>query len=158
MIADALASTLATTANAAEVGGTGLILVTGGRARAIGGSDQPSMALAGAQVTMGSGPAFRSMVSGEPVAIHDVVADYPFGHPELAPYSGPVHAILSVPIRIDAVVTGALDLYDHTAHGWPARKLTAGRELAQVMAAVLHLLASDPAEAAVSGSFSGVPQ
>ncbi|WP_192810043.1 GAF domain-containing protein [Actinomadura rudentiformis] len=155
---DVLASTLASTAAAADVGGSGLILVSDGKPRAIGGSDAACRALAHAQVTIGSGPAFRCMVSGCPVGIEDLLTGYPHGHPELAPYSGSVRAVLSVPIRVGRVVTGALDLYDRTAHDWPSRQLAVGRELAQVIAAILYLLASDPQGRSVSSPLSGVPQ
>ncbi|WP_344538003.1 GAF domain-containing protein [Actinomadura fulvescens] len=158
MTTDVLAATLTTTAAAARVGGSGLILVSDGKPRAIGGSDAACRSLAHAQVDIGSGPAFRCMVTGRPVAIRDLLADYPLGHPELAPYTGPVRAVLSVPIRVGRVVTGALDLYDRQAHAWPSRQIIAGRELAQVMAAILYLLAAGPRGRSVSSARSGVPQ
>ncbi|MFG2000050.1 GAF domain-containing protein [Spirillospora sp. NPDC048911] len=158
LITDVLAATLATTADAADVEGSGLILVGGGQPRAVGGSDATCLSLAHAQVTMGSGPAFRCMVSGHPVGIKDLMTDYPFGHPELAPYSGQVHAVLSVPIRVGRVVAGALDLYDRTPHSWPARQVTVAHELAQVMAAILYLLSADPRGPSVLSPRSGVPQ
>lgn len=154
--AHVLASTLATVATAARVDGCGLILVANGTPHAIGGSDPDGRLLERAQVAIGSGPAFRCMVSGGAVPVRDLPACYPHGHPELAPSAGRVRAVLSVPVLIGRVVTGSLDLYDLEPHDWPPARLTAGAELAEVIGSVLNLLAgtSEP----VSSPISGVPR
>ncbi|MBO2452379.1 GAF domain-containing protein [Actinomadura barringtoniae] len=151
-----LASTLTTVTDAAQVDGCGLILVANGAPHAVGGSDPDGRLLERAQVAIGSGPAFRCMISGRAVAIRDLPADYPHGHPELAPSAGRVRAVLSVPVTIGRIVAGSLDLYDLEPHDWPPARLTAGTELAEVIGSVLYLLAttSEP----VSSPISGVPR
>ncbi|WP_067478042.1 GAF domain-containing protein [Actinomadura hibisca] len=154
MSADVVAGALRSSARAAGVTGTGLILLNGDAPHAIGGSDVDAARLERAQIALGSGPAFRCMVGGKPVAVCDLPTGYPDGHPELAPYTGPVHAVLSVPIRVRGLVSGSLDLYDHRPHPWSRRQIGTARGLADVMADMLFLLAAQ--RAPVSASLPGV--
>jgi GAF domain-containing protein len=147
---------LTTVTTAARVHGCGLILVANGTPHAVGGSGPEGRLLERAQVAIGSGPAFRCMISGRAVPIRDLSADYPHGHPELTPSAGRVRAVLSLPVTVGRLVTGSLDLYDLEPHDWSPARLTAGEDLAEVIGSVLHLLAA--ASEPVSSPISGVPR
>ncbi|MEV0292946.1 GAF and ANTAR domain-containing protein [Nocardia sp. NPDC050710] len=116
-------------------------------------SDAVTARIEAVQTTVGEGPAFDAVVTGVPVAVADLATDcerWP-GFAAALRESGVVSAaasspgaMVAVPLRLGLDRLGALDLYRSAPAPWGPAAVSAGRHIADILAAHLLSIAADP--------------
>jgi GAF domain-containing protein len=122
----ALNRTLASTRELFGTTGAGVMLLDDGSVlSAVAATDEPGRRLEVVQQQTGEGPCVDALTFDLIVRTADLAVDdrWPVLVPEL-PDAG-VRAILGVPLHIDGVAVGSLNLYRDRAHGWSESELAA---------------------------------
>jgi GAF domain-containing protein len=111
-----------------------------GRLRAVGGSTAEGLELEYVQEFERSGPAHECVVTGWPTVVSDLRRDARY--PRIAAQVAPVRSVLSIPVRVDGMIAGALNFYRFVPYAWSADQIAAGRQMADALAELLIRLAS----------------
>ncbi len=111
---------------------------------AVGGSTAEGLELEYAQEFERGGPAQESVAADQPVAVNDLADQAGPAYAQLARRAAPVRAVLSVPVRLDGAVIGALDFYRRTPGTWTDEQIALGEHLADTAANLVARLAAHP--------------
>jgi GAF domain-containing protein len=111
-----------------------------GRLRAVGGSTAEGLELEYVQEFERFGPAHECVATGWPTVVSDLPHDDRYQR--IATQVAPVRSVLSIPVRIDGMIAGALNFYRFIPYAWTADEVAAGRQMADALEELLTRLAS----------------
>lgn len=123
---DALQQVLGATCELFSASGAGLMLVDESSALcSVAATDEAGRRLEERQEQVGHGPCVDALVLDQITQTPDLAEDerWPQLVPEL-PRAG-VRAVLGVPVRLNGVAVGALNVYRHQPHAWGPSEITA---------------------------------
>lgn len=122
----ALQQVLSATCELFSASGAGLMLVDEGSALcSVAATDEPARRLEECQEQHGHGPCVDAVVLDQVTETSDLAQEqrWPQLVPEL-PEAG-VRAVLGVPVRLNGVAVGALNVYRSQPHAWDASEISA---------------------------------
>ncbi|WP_346049048.1 GAF domain-containing protein [Actinomadura chokoriensis] len=111
---------------------------------AVGGSTADGLELEYAQEFERAGPTRESVAADHPVAVDDLADGAGPAYAQPARRAAPVRAVLSVPVRLDGTVIGALDFYRRRPGTWTGGQIALGEHLADTAADLVARLAAHP--------------
>jgi GAF domain-containing protein len=113
------------------VHGAGVSLLHGDRLTFATAAPETIAAVERAQEQAGAGPCADAVATGEPVFVRDLAAE-PERWPSITGVAAAagIRAVAGIPMRLDDVALGALDLYDTDPHDWDDDEARAARRLA----------------------------
>lgn len=123
---DALQQVLGATCELFSASGAGLMLVDESSALcSVAATDEAGRLLEARQEQVGHGPCVEAVLLDQITATPDLAEDqrWPQLGPEL-PRAG-VRAVLGVPVRLNGVAVGALNVYRHQPHDWDRSEIAA---------------------------------
>jgi GAF domain-containing protein len=135
----ALNQTLASTRELFGATGAGVMLLDDGSVlSAVAATDEPGRRLEVVQQQVGEGPCVDALTFGRTVPTTDLAADarWPVLVPEL-PDAG-VRAVLGVPLHVDHVTVGSLNVYRDRPHRWAESELGALTAFGSLVEGLLH--------------------
>jgi GAF domain-containing protein len=115
----------------------GLTLLVEGRERTAVFTDPASPEIDQAQYDTGDGPCLQAFQQGEIVSVPSMADDARFPAFQAAALEHGINSTLSLPLAVDDVVSGAMNLYSKTEHGFSDADVRVGQEFASHSAIVL---------------------
>lgn len=113
-------------------------------------TDDVIRSIEGLQVELGEGPCFEAYRSGQAVAVPDLAADRRFPSFSERALAAGLGGVASLPLRLDDVSIGALEIYTAEPAELTERDLRAAQTLADVMAAYVFNARARSAAAAAA--------
>lgn len=101
-----------------------------GRLRFVTATEQSVVRIEEEQAVAQEGPCFEAFLSGHPVSTTDLAEETRWARYRTTALEAGFHAVAGIPMIVEDVRIGAMNLYRHTAHDWSDEEI----QVAQILA------------------------